>query len=90
MGSRAPCRSAAGLDALDQHLVRIAVAGGRGQHVDLDAVLPGDARLLLRLADVLVAVADEDDTLGSAFGKRSQRQFYRGGNVRVAYHPPDY
>ncbi len=59
-------------DAIDQHFVGIAVARGERDDIDLHAVLPGDARLLLGLADVLVAVADEDDALGRAFRKGGQ------------------
>ena len=58
------------LDTLDQYLVDAAADRGDGHHVDLHAVLPGEARLLIGLAQVLVAVADEDDALGGPFGER--------------------
>ena len=71
------------LDALDQHLVLVAAAGGERHHVDLHAVLPGDAGLLLGLAEVLVAVADEDDALAGALGEGGQGQLDGGGDVGV-------
>src|SRR5690349_25142800 len=44
----------------------------RSQDVDLDAVLPGQAGLLLGAAEVLVAVADEDDAVSGLLRERSE------------------
>jgi hypothetical protein len=58
-----------GLERFDQHLVLVVPARGDREHVDLDAVLAGDAGLLLGLAQVLVAVADQHDALACTLGE---------------------
>ena len=71
------------LDALDQHFLLVALPGGQRHHVDLHVQRPGQSRLLLGVAEVLVAVADEDDALAGALGERGEGQLEGGGDVGV-------
>src|SRR3712207_8016545 len=50
---------------------------------DLGAVLPGDLGLFQGVAQVLVAVADQDDALAGALGEGGQGQFEGGADVGV-------
>jgi hypothetical protein len=71
------------LDSINKNFIGIAVSGGQRDHIDLHAVLAGDACLLLRLANVFIAVTDEHDALSGPLGKGCQRQLDGGGDVRV-------
>src|SRR5262249_38027956 len=70
-------------DSLHEDLVFVLVAGCQGDNVNLHAVLPGNLGLLLGVAQVFVAVADQNNALTSPFRKRSQSQFDGGCDVRV-------
>ncbi len=71
------------LDALDEHLILVGLSGGQRQDVDLDAERMSETGLLLGVAEVLVAVADEDDALAGIVGEGGQGQLQGGGDVGV-------
>src|SRR5439155_9560074 len=74
-------RERGGLHALDHDFVLVAIDDRHD--VDLHAVELGDAGLLESIAQILVAVTDENDALGSSLGEGSERQLDGGGDVGV-------
>src|SRR5206468_5812612 len=70
-----------GFDALHQHFGVVAVDDG--QDIDLHAVAFGDLGLLFGVAEVLVAVADENDAFGSSFREGGDGQLDGGADVGV-------
>jgi hypothetical protein len=66
---------------LHRHLRPVAIADGH--RVDADAGGGQPLRLLRRVAEVLVPVADDHDALGGILGKRRLGELDRGGQVGV-------
>ena len=50
-------------DGLDQHFILVPISFAKRNDVDLHAVLLGQIGLLFRVAEVLVAVREQDDAL---------------------------
>ena len=70
-------------DGLYEDFVFVLEAGRKCERVDLHAVLFRNRGLFFRVSEVLVAIADEYDSLRGAFGERCERELQRGGDVGV-------
>ena len=69
---RAEFRLGGRLDLLYQDFILVTVTGRQGNHVDLDAIEPGQAGLLLGVAEVFVAVAQKNNAFACPFREGSQ------------------